>query len=147
MPVIGSGGGWITMKAGVMNLKRVHPIDVHKVYVESLAEWIEVPVFDQEEVIKLVNDIDWEGLDMRQYKKTLVEHWPGLSTSVRAKSKNPATRDELYEILLQENWGLSPKSALQGSEFLYTKIESDNVLAWFASNKIKGRAPRVLSNG
>lgn len=122
------------------------PTEVRKVYVDNLAEWVEVPVFDQEEVIKLVNDIDWEGLDMGAYKKTLVEHWPGLSATIKAKLKNPVVRDALYDVLLHENWGLAPSTLLL-EEATYTSIESDNVQAWFASNKVKGRAPTVLSDG
>lgn len=120
-----------------MNLRRVVPVEVRKVYLDNLAEWIEVPVFDQEEVIRLVNDIDWEGLDMRAYKKTLIEHWPGLSATIKAKLKNPAVRDELYEALLHENWGLSPKSALLDSD-------NEDVRAWFATNKARGRKPDVI---
>jgi hypothetical protein len=124
-----------------MNLRRVQVLDIKKIYLDRLQEWVEVPVFDQGEIIKAVNDIDWDGLDMRQYKKLLVEHWPGLSPSVKTKLKNPVARDELYEVLIHENWGLRPGSTM-GS--YYNKIESDNVLAWFASNKLQGRAPDVL---
>lgn len=119
-----------------MKLQRIVPVEVRKVYVENLAEWIEVPVFDQEEVIRLVNDIDWEGLDMTAYKKTMIEYWPGLPATVKAKLKNPAVRDELYEVLLHENWGLSPKSAVLDSD--------QDVRMWFASNKARGRRPDVL---
>lgn len=140
---IGSGGGWITTRVGIMNLKRLHIQEIKKIYIDNLNEWVEVPVWDQEEIIRLVNEIDWEGLDMRQYKKMLVELWPGLSSSVKSKLKNPAARDELYEVLIHENWGLAPAEAL-GNQFVYTEIEKKNVEDWFASAKTKGRPPVVL---
>lgn len=118
-------------------------MDFKKIYLDEIQEWVEVPVFDQEEIIRAVNDIDWDGLDMRQYKKLLVEHWPGLSMSVKAKLKNPAAREELYNVLINENWGLAPGSALNHSAY-YNKIESDNVMAWFAGSKLQGRPPDVL---
>ena len=139
----GSGDGWIMMRVGTMNLKHLRPLEIKKVFVDGLEEWVDVPVWNQEEVIRLVNDIDWEGLDMRMYKKTLLEHWPGLSASVNNKIKNPAARDELYDALVHENWALSPAEAL-GNVFTYTETEKDNVMAWFASSKVKGRAPVVL---
>lgn len=126
-----------------MNLRQLQVIEIRKVYVDNLAEWVEVPVWDQEEIIRLVNDIDWDGLDMRQYKKLLTQHWPGLSPSVKAKLKNPAARDELYDVLIHENWGLRPSSVLEPS-LVYTKIEADNVQEWFASHKVRGRPPDVL---
>ena len=126
-----------------MNLKRLRIQEIKKVFIDNLAEWVEVPVWDQTELVEVVRDIDWEGLDMRQYKKILVEHWPGLSSSVKSKLKNPAARDELYEVLIHENWGLAPVEAL-GNQFVYTETEKNNVQDWFATGKVKGRPPVVL---
>ena len=134
------------MKAGrSMNIKKLHPVEVRKVYLDDIGEWVEVPVFNQEEVIRLVNEVDWEGLDMRMYKKTLLEHWPGLSSSVKNKIKNPAARDELYDALVNENWGLAPAEALNSKSY-YTETEAQNVQTWFSNGgKTKGRAPDVIS--
>lgn len=127
-----------------MNLKRLPILEVKKIYVDNLAEWIEVPIWEQDEIIKLVNEIDWDGLDMRQYKKILVDHWPGLSSSVKAKLKNPAARDELYEVLLHENWGLRPSRVIPSEGTYYTRVEKTNVELWFASGKTHGRPPDVI---
>ena len=134
------------MKAGrSMNIKKLHPVEVRKVYLDDIGEWVEVPVFNQEEVIRLVNEVDWEGLDMRMYKKTLLEHWPGLSASVKNKIKNPAARDELYDALVNENWGLAPAEALN-SQAYYSEVESQNVQTWFKTGgKLHGRAPDVIT--
>ena len=129
-----------------MNLRRLQVLEIKKIYVDNLAEWVEVPVFDQEELIRLVNEIDWTGLDMRQYKKMLVEHWPGLSPSIKARLKNPAARDELYDILIYENWGLAPSEALSPGRAIYTDTEAQNVELWFASGKVKGRPPFVITS-
>ena len=126
-------------------IKKLKPIDIKKVYVDALESWVEVPVFNQEEVIRLVNEVDWEGLDMRMYKKTLLEHWPGLSSSVKNKIKNPAARDELYDALVNENWGLAPAEALN-SQAYYSEVESQNVQTWFRTGgKAAGRAPDVIT--
>ena len=126
-------------------IKKLKPIDIKKVYVDALESWVEIPVFNQEEVIRLVNDVDWEGLDMRMYKKTLLEHWPGLSASVKNKIKNPAARDELYDALVHENWALSPAEALNSKAY-YTEVEARNVETWFSTGgKAAGRAPDVIS--
>lgn len=118
-------------------------LDIKKIYLDNIQEWVEVPIFDQQEIIKAVNDIDWDGLDMRQYKKLLVEHWPGLSLSVKTKLKDPAARDELYEVLVHENWGLAP-SVLASPTAYYTDLERVNVSTWFSSGGKKGVSPDVL---
>lgn len=125
-----------------MNLKRLRVLEIKKVYLDGLAEWVEVPVFNQDELIQLVNAVDWEGLDMRQYKKILTEHWPGLAPSVKAKIKNPTARNELYEVLINENWGLAPSVLAPDS---YSQVEKRNIELWFSSNKTRGRKPDVLS--
>lgn len=129
-----------------MRLNKLRIIEVKKIYVDGLEDWIEVPVWEQDELLKFVNEIDWDGLDMRQYKKMLVEHWPGLSASVKSKVKAPAARDELYDVLIHENWALKPSEAMSPRSY-YSEAEKNNVMAWFASAKVQGRPPEVLSNG
>ena len=126
------------------SLKRLHILQHKKIYVDNLGEWIEVPVYDQKQLIELVNEINWNDLTVEEYKTLLVQNWPGLSNSVKAKLKNPAVRNELYDVLIHENWGLSPTEGSADGSY-YSEVELRNVELWFATKKVKGRQPDVLS--
>lgn len=127
-----------------MKLTRLKILDVHKVFIDNLECWVEMPIFDQEELIKLVNEIDWEELSMTDYKRIVVQGWPGLSSAAKVKLRTAAARDEFYNLIVKENWGLAPGAALDQQRPYYPLVESENVRLWFASHKAQGRGPDVL---
>lgn len=115
-------------------------LEFKKRYLDHLEIWVEVPEWDQLDLLKYVNEIDWDDLSEEEYKKLLVEHWPGLPNTVKTKLDDPVVRNELYEVLLHENWALVPSDRRS----YYSEVETRNVELWFKSHGKKGQSPAVL---
>lgn len=128
-----------------MKLAGLPIIETKKIYLDQVEEWVDIPVWDQEELIKIVNLINWESLSLSEYKKALTSGWPGLSASAKARLKSSvAARDEFYTMIVRENWGLKPGAAQNQKRPFYSEVELENVRLWFASNKVQGRQPLIL---
>lgn len=129
-----------------MKLAGLAIIETKKIYLDQVEEWVDIPVWDQEELIKIVNLINWESLSMSEYKKALTSGWPGLSASAKSRLKSSAAaRDEFYTMIVRENWGLAPGSAFTQRSF-YSNVDIERVRLWFLSHGGQGRAPVVLSD-
>jgi hypothetical protein len=119
-------------------------VDFRKHYLDHLESWVEVPVWNQTDLIGMVNEINWDELSLDDYKKLLVEHWPNLPMTVKTKLNNPAVRNELYDVLIHENWGLAPSEKLAPELPYYDEVSMKNVQLFFASNGSKGNPPDIV---
>lgn len=121
-------------------MKPLSVVEFKKHYLDTLEIWVEVPIWDQPALIGYVNEINWDELTLEEYKKLLVDHWPGLPKTVKNKLDNPVVKNELYDVLVYENWGLVPSE----NRSYYSEVQTKNVEQWFQSGGKKGQPPVVL---
>lgn len=119
--------------------------EIHSVYVDSLEKWIEIPVFEEQDLSRIYSQIDWSHQTDLDYKVLLVEH-VDLESDVKASLRHPNVRNEIYNFIIAKNPGLKPKIASVSGQPYYTEQESSSVMEWFASHKIHGRKPEVISD-
>lgn len=131
-----------------MKLPRPRISEIHSVYIDSLEDWIDIPVFDEGDVKKLIAQINWDGLSLNDYKRMLIdtiELDPRIKSGLGDGFTSRSARNEVYDYIINKNPALQPKNAINSEEPLYNAIETRNVMEWFASKGVKGRPPEVIS--
>lgn len=124
-----------------MSPSKINLLEIRNEYVDTLERWIEIYVFDQEDVAQMVSTIDLENMELAEYKNMLVSQWPGIPVDVKQNMSQAAT-DEIYTMILAANPSLHPRFVSQIEEF--GDPNEAAVKEWFASGGHAGNKPVIL---
>lgn len=130
-------------KLGVAKVK-----EFQRQYVEGLEDFIEIAVFDEDDLKELMHKIDLTDIELSDFKKMVVNEWPGIPSLLRVRLSDDTIINEVYAKIVDANPLMHPKNIFRieamNIEPELSDTDKRRIMLGFSSRNTTGTKVQVI---